>query len=138
LLDAPHDEPKRVLLWKTVWRGDLGAIADKPSERGEAVEMERWAEMMLRVMGVAERIAMLICAFRIAMRGNMSPHTAVAAMLIGVGGLCRGVIRGLPAGGMVSVRTAFVAVAMVLVFVQAKENATRCMRGVVLNHLQRW
>jgi ABC-type proline/glycine betaine transport system permease subunit len=116
----------------------LGAIADKPSERGEAVEMERWAEMMLRAVDIPERIAMLVCAFRMAMRGNMSPHTAVAAMMVGVGGLCRVVIRGLPAGGMVSVRTAFVAVTVVLVFVQAKENATRCMRVVVLNHLERW
>lgn len=64
------------------WRGDLGAIADRPSERGEAVEMQRWAEMMLRVMGAAERMAMLLCAFRMAIRGNISPHTAVAAMMV--------------------------------------------------------
>jgi hypothetical protein len=83
LLDAPHDEPKRVLLWTSVWRGDLGAIADRPSERGEAVEMERWAEMMLRAVEVAERMAMPLCAFRMAIRGNSSPHTAVAAMMVG-------------------------------------------------------
>lgn len=83
LLDAPHDEPKRVLFWMIAWRGDLGAIADRPSERGEAVEMERWAEMMLRAVEVAERMATLLCAFRMAIRGNISPHTAVAAMMVG-------------------------------------------------------
>ena len=82
LLDAPHDEPKRVLLWTSVWRGDLGAIADRPSERGEAVEMQRWAEMVFRVIDAAERMAMLLCAFRMAIRGNISPHTAVAAMTV--------------------------------------------------------
>lgn len=74
------------------WRGDLGAIADRPSERGEAVEMERWAEMMLRATGAAERIAVAFCAFRMAMRGNISPHTAVAAMVAVNGGLCRRVV----------------------------------------------
>ena len=98
--------------------------------------MERWAEMMLRAVDMPERIAMLFCAFRMAMRGNISPHTAVAAMMVGVGGLCRVVIRELQAGGMVSLRTAFVAVAVVLVFVQAKGNVTRCMRVVVFNHLE--
>ena len=83
MLDAPHDEPKRVLFWMIVWRGDLGAIADRPSERGEAVEMERWAEMTVRAVDMPERMAMLLCAFRMAIRGNSSPHTAVAAMMVG-------------------------------------------------------
>lgn len=75
------------------WRGDLCAIADKPSERGEAVEMQRWAEMVFRVVDTAERMAMLVCAFRMAIRGNISPQTAVAAMMgVDDSGLCRGVI----------------------------------------------
>lgn len=81
MLDAPHDEPKRVLFWMNAWRGDLGATADRPSERGDAVEKERWAEMMFRAMGAAERMHVLLCAFRMAMRGKTSPHTEVAAMM---------------------------------------------------------
>ena len=60
----------------------MGAIADKPSERGEAVERQRWAEMVFRVVDTAERMAMLLCAFRMARRGKISPHTAVAAMMV--------------------------------------------------------
>jgi hypothetical protein len=38
-------------------------------------------------------MAMLFCAFRMAIRGNISPHTAVAAMMgVDDSGLCRGVI----------------------------------------------